>query len=112
MSRRKQIYYEYLNSEHWKCLRLKALRRDNFTCQECGTHHNLRVHHLRYRKCLTDCTEGDLLTLCQRCHEALHRRKAKERKERRKAKARKQRRASGYCLKTHVAAIMFEFDAA
>jgi len=84
MSKRKTEYEIYLNSGHWKALREQAIARDGGKCQHCGTDKNLRVHHLRYRKDPHLVPVGWLLTLCETCHEELHRQKAKERRERRR----------------------------
>lgn len=84
MNKRRQQYYQYLESEHWRRLRLEAFERDGFKCLNCGTNKNLRGHHKRYRKDLRLCTVKDIETLCQKCHDNFHREKARLRKERRK----------------------------
>lgn len=71
---RKQAYYKYLESSHWKQLRQEAFARDNHQCRHCGTTRRLRGHHIRYHKDLYLCTVDDILTLCEPCHEAEHRR--------------------------------------
>lgn len=52
----------------------QILQRDNFTCQMCGSEHQLIVHHLDESGCLeTPNNELDnLITLCRSCHAKLH----------------------------------------
>lgn len=51
---------------------LRALRRDNFTCQLCGSHRNLEAHHLRRRSKGGSDSPPNLLTLCHGCHVLIH----------------------------------------
>ena len=53
-------------------LRKEILERDNWRCQICGCLKNLDVHHLRRRSALGDDIETNLITLCRKCHQALH----------------------------------------
>ena len=62
------------------------MERDGFKCQHCHSQHNLRGHHVRYRKNLTECTIKDVLTLCERCHKKEHKRLRKQRRDNRKPK--------------------------
>ena len=50
----------------------QILVRDNWRCQICGALKNLDVHHLRRLSALGDDTESNLITLCRKCHRALH----------------------------------------
>lgn len=58
-------------------VRQYVLKRDNYTCQCCGTHGTktklvkLHVHHLESRKTGGD-APNNLITLCPACHEAIH----------------------------------------
>jgi len=54
------------DGQQQECLR--ALRRDGFTCQLCGTHRNLELHHLRRRSRGGDDSAANLLTVCHDCH--------------------------------------------
>lgn len=65
-----KAYLEYIESDHWKCLRRQALAIRQ-SCLLCYRVSNLRVHHIRYRN-LIDCTTDDLRVLCERCHDMLH----------------------------------------
>ena len=53
-------------------LHKEILVRDNWRCQICGALKNLDVHHLRRLSALGDDTETNLITLCRKCHRALH----------------------------------------
>ena len=44
----KEEYKEYLNSDHWKAIRLKALDRAGYRCQLCSSKQHLNVHHNTY----------------------------------------------------------------
>lgn len=101
MTKRKRAYLNYLRSEHWKTLRLKAFKRDGFRCVRCGSSRNLHGHHKRYRKFLHGCSVGDIETLCQKCHEKHHRQEAQERKRNRKPKI----------SDKHLAYVLLAFDA-
>jgi len=49
--------------------------RDNYTCRLCGAKDvPLDVHHIRYisGREAWDYEDGDLVTLCKKCHEAMH----------------------------------------
>lgn len=83
MSRRSK-YYRYLESGHWNQLRKQAFTRDGFKCTQCGSTKRLRGHHRKYRKHLEDCTLEDIVTLCQPCHQAHHRKKNRLRRLARK----------------------------
>lgn len=53
-----------------------CLKRDNFTCQKCGSTSNLHVHHIKpyakYPNLATTVSNG--ITLCKKCHIEEHRR--------------------------------------
>ena len=53
-------------------LRKAAILRDNCTCQECGRKNcKLEVHHIRARKYGGADTIGNLITLCEKCHQKI-----------------------------------------
>lgn len=58
--------------ENWKIQRKKALERDNYTCQLCGSKQNLEVHHIipfNDFKSYEKANElNNLVTLCKSCH--------------------------------------------
>lgn len=55
-------------------VRQYVLKRDNYTCQCCGKHGDgvkFHVHHLESRKTGGN-APGNLITLCEDCHKAIH----------------------------------------
>ena len=51
-------------------LRKAAILRDNCACQECGKSNcMLEVHHIRARRYGGSDTIGNLITLCEKCHD-------------------------------------------
>lgn len=60
-------YKKYLKGKWWVNLRSIILKRDNFTCQSCGSKKNLQVHHKKYRGFYKEKLK-DLITLCKYCH--------------------------------------------
>ncbi len=58
------------NSGFTEALKEKVKEGDNHTCQSCGSHENLEVHHRDgdYRNNSMD----NLITLCKRCHSPIH----------------------------------------
>lgn len=65
------IYETYLNSPEWAVKRELRLGIDKYTCQECGSRHNLEVHHRTYKNIGNEDVLNDLLTLCTHCHRDL-----------------------------------------
>ena len=64
---------EFQKSEYegsnWK---EKVLWRDRFTCQHCNTKNKLIVHHIIQRKDVGSNRIANGITLCEKCHEDLH----------------------------------------
>lgn len=61
--------------DDWTDTLREAIRqRDDYTCQECGTHQDelkgrirkLDIHHIDYNK--DNCNPDNLITLCKKCH--------------------------------------------
>jgi len=69
-----QIYYK---SKQWKLKRQKILNRDKGICQECGEIGNT-VHHLTYKNFKKE-QPKDLVCLCKKCHDKIHRNKFNKR---------------------------------
>jgi hypothetical protein len=69
-------YEEYLTTPEWLATRKHILKRDNYQCQGCHAKNVLfHVHHYTYER--LGCEEdADLVTLCEACHDELHRRLA------------------------------------
>ena len=63
----KAAYYE---TRHWKNTRANRLAVDDYQCCHCHGRDTLHVHHWYY-ELFAERVE-DLMTLCQNCHEAMH----------------------------------------
>jgi len=71
--KKKETYDAYLKSPRWKALRTFILERDSHRCVTCNTTEDLRVHHRTYVKKDGEWEKYDLYTLCQECHNLIHR---------------------------------------
>lgn len=70
---KKESYAEMLRNPLWQKKRLEIMQRDDFTCQHCGSkERELQVHHRIYHKGAKpwEYEDNELITLCDRCHEA------------------------------------------
>lgn len=71
----KERYEQQLDDTRWK-LKAENIRiRDKRKCRLCGANKTqLDVHHIRYinGREAWDYDDGDLVTLCHKCHEELH----------------------------------------
>ena len=65
-------------------LRQQVLQRDGWRSQSSGTICNLEVHHQQFRSHAGEDSEQNLITLCTRCHTAVHGRGAEVRRAREK----------------------------
>jgi len=66
-------YAEYLKTPEWLVTRKRILQRDHYTCQGCQAQKVLlHVHHYTYARLGCEDDE-DLVTLCEVCHDELHR---------------------------------------
>jgi hypothetical protein len=70
-SLREMPYKQYLETEHWLCLRDKKLRNSKFRCQLCNASGELNVHHRTYENRGNEPLH-DLIVLCRNCHEHFH----------------------------------------
>lgn len=64
-------YDEYLQTEHWRTTRSKALKRAQMRCQLCNSKKKLHVHHRTYERLGRE-LQSDLIALCKACHEKFH----------------------------------------
>lgn len=64
-------YGEYLQTEHWKALRLRVLKSAVYRCQMCNADKPLDVHHRTYKRLGRE-RLSDLTALCRDCHEKFH----------------------------------------
>jgi len=67
-------YKDQLKDKRWKKLANKIRKRDKYTCQTCGSHKKLQVHHKHYiaGKMAWEYNDSDLITLCKNCHKKIH----------------------------------------
>jgi len=67
-------YKDQLKDKRWKKLANKIRKRDNYTCQKCGSHEHLQVHHKKYIKnrLAWEYDDSNLITLCSDCHKKIH----------------------------------------
>ena len=70
---RKLYGKEFQQSEYeGKNWRAKVLWRDKYQCQHCDSTNDLRAHHIRWRKDGGTYRVSNGITLCEKCHIALH----------------------------------------
>jgi hypothetical protein len=66
-----KAYIELLKDPRWQKKRLQVMARDQWRCKFCwGETEMLSVHHRRYTGRPWEAPDEDLVTLCERCHEA------------------------------------------
>lgn len=71
-------YKEYLKTDHWRRTRKKFIKKDNHKyCYVCKSTKNLQTHHKSYRtrdgkSKLWNEKGGDLVRLCEECHQNFH----------------------------------------
>ena len=80
MKNRKQ-YKQYMKSDNWKSKRSQRIFKDGGMCQgvragkKCLSRFKLEVHHKTYIRMGNELMD-DLITLCHKCHLAIHKRAA------------------------------------
>ena len=69
-----KLYKEQLKDRRWKKLANKIRKRDKYTCQMCGNHKTLQVHHKHYikGKLAWEYDDSNFITLCRDCHKEIH----------------------------------------
>lgn len=67
-------YSDDIKNGNWQQKRLEIMQRDNFQCLCCHEPFQLNVHHLYYEpnKKIWEYDNEALVTLCDRCHNILH----------------------------------------
>lgn len=68
----KESYGRYLKSPEWRRVRSAKLARKGGSKKRCAICGRLEVHHLVYRKRLSDVEPSDLRVFCRNCHELAH----------------------------------------
>ncbi len=64
-------YGDYLQTPEWQETRRLALLRATFRCQTCNKSKELNVHHRTYERLGRE-RQGDIIVLCDGCHELFH----------------------------------------
>lgn len=103
MKKQLTSYETFLKSAEWKNRKIQHYRsKQNQVCYCCGSKKKLCVHHIRYSQPWGKEKQRDLITLCETCHNIIHRelskpngKISKEHKRLRK-KIRKKRGLSGF----------------
>lgn len=72
---RSDRYRVWLATTQWQNQRNRALERDDYRCQNCGSEERLVVHHRTYDHFEDEWPE-DLVVLCWSCHDWEHQRRA------------------------------------
>jgi hypothetical protein len=67
----RSVYYEYLNSGHWKALKSDMAKFRGKKCEFCGAEKSLNLHHLQYKNWY-DVEPEDLIWLCKLHHDIIH----------------------------------------
>jgi 5-methylcytosine-specific restriction endonuclease McrA len=71
----RRAYREYLRTEHWKQVRVRALEYADYSCQVCESGGEVHVHHRTYDRLGAE-RPADLTVLCAKCHALFHRKDA------------------------------------
>jgi len=66
-----QEYKQYLLSKEWKQKRIGILKTRS-SCECCKSQKILQIHHLHYRNIFCEDLDKDLVVLCKKCHEMVH----------------------------------------
>jgi 5-methylcytosine-specific restriction endonuclease McrA len=61
-----------VSEEEYEKLRQEVLKRDGWKCQMCGSSKDIHVHHIDLRSRMGSDLENNLISLCARCHRAIH----------------------------------------
>ena len=70
----RDTYVEHLMSDKWKQTKLARLLIDDFKCQQCNkpiTAETSHCHHITYQN-LGDEGMKDVVSVCPRCHDVIH----------------------------------------
>ncbi len=77
-SHKKQLYEQHIKSAKWRKIKQRRLAKDGYMCKNWHwwpVKSNLEVHHKSYRN-LGNEKQWELITLCKRCHNKIHKRKS------------------------------------
>lgn len=70
-AKRWSLYKEYIDSDAWKLLRSRVLKRDGGQCQGCLDAPATEVHHTTYKNFGFEFA-FELVSLCRPCHQRMH----------------------------------------
>lgn len=65
-------YLSYLDSPEWKAKRQETFLYYGKECYTCGKSKKLHVHHITYARFKNEDVATDLIPLCEKCHNKLH----------------------------------------
>ena len=68
---RRRLY----SNRAWRAVRLEVLRRDNWQCTECGNWGNVAHHVGGYGDLKSFHDPANIRTVCEACHNEIHRKK-------------------------------------
>jgi len=72
MTPRQKEYQLFLESDWWKMFRVRALSYYAGHCSKCLSKQQIHVHHIRYPYPWTKTTLQDVVLLCYKCHDWVH----------------------------------------
>ena len=64
--------YQEGEQKGYENMKLYVKSRDNYTCQVCGSHEKLEIHHIIPRAEGGSDRPANLITLCEKCHDTHH----------------------------------------
>lgn len=73
-------YYRWINSNAYRGKRNEKLKAVGYKCELCGSAKNLQVHHITYENLGYEPLD-DLLVVCRKCHEELHKEDLKQKED-------------------------------
>lgn len=71
-SERTLKYEKFMKSAEWKQIKERLFKARGMECEECGSYHNLQVHHLNYKRFGGKEKNSDLKVLCRKHHAEIH----------------------------------------
>jgi hypothetical protein len=64
-------YHKYLQSDEWRAVRARIMKRARGKCEKCGKRPPIQVHHKAYAR-LGHERDDDLIAVCGPCHQSEH----------------------------------------
>lgn len=70
--KRKQNYIDYINSSEWRDFRKMIINERGSFCERCDNEfESVHIHHIHYKNFKKE-LRGDVLVLCESCHNLMH----------------------------------------